>query len=396
MRPYQPKKIAILGSTGSIGRQALEVIRSHPEAFSVDILSAHNNADLLIEQAGYFCPATVLIGNPQHHHKIQHALSDKPIQVVSGNEKLEEVVAASDSDTLLMAMVGISGLQAIASAIQCNKNIAIANKEMLVSAGHILIPMARRQGVHMIPVDSEHSAIFQCLRGEQYDTIEKIWLTASGGPFRGMSQQQLSSVSKKEALNHPNWSMGEKVTIDSATMMNKGLEMIVAGWLFNLSAGQINIITHPQSIVHSMVQFVDGSIKAQMGFPDMKFPIQYAMAYPDRIPAASPPIEPENLSRLDFDKTDMHGHQCLKIALHAMKAGKDRPCVMNAANEAAVTAFLSDQLRFVQIPEVIEESMKQIPEKELSGLEDVAESHQKTLNVANTIIKTIVHDERSL
>ncbi len=396
MRSYLPKKITILGSTGSVGRQALEVIRHHPEAFSVDILSAHNNTDLLIEQAGYFRPAAVVIGNPQHHQKVQHALSDNPIQVFSGNEKLAEVVTASGSDTILMAMAGISGLQAIASAIHCNKNIALANKEMLVSAGHILLPMARRQGVQMIPVDSEHSAIFQCLRGEQYDTIEKIWLTASGGPFRGMSREQLSNVTKKDALNHPTWSMGEKVTIDSATMMNKGLEMIVAGWLFNLRAEQIDIVIHPQSIVHSMVQFIDGSIKAQLGFPDMRFPIQYAMAYPDRIPAASPPIGPENFNSLDFEKTNMYRHPCLKLALHAMKTGKDRPCVMNAANEASVTAFLNDQIRFVQIPEVIEESMKQIPEKELPNLEDVAESHQKTMNVANKIIKTIVHDERSL
>jgi 1-deoxy-D-xylulose-5-phosphate reductoisomerase len=353
----EPKKIAILGSTGSIGKQALEVVAEQPDQFQVEVLTAGSNADLLIEQALKFQPNAVVIGDDTLYQKVKDALWNAQIKVYAGREALNQIVESTEVEMVLTALVGSAGLEPTVRAIQSGKQIALANKETLVVAGEIVTELARKHAVNIYPVDSEHSAIFQCLAGEWNNPIEKIYLTASGGPFRGKSQQELETVTLDQALKHPNWSMGAKITIDSATLMNKGLEVIEAKWLFHLKPEQIDVIVHPQSIVHSLVQFTDGSMKAQMGLPDMKLPIQYAMAYPKRLTNAFPRFDFMQYPQLTFEKPDLSAFRCLQLAFDAMKAGGNMPCVLNAANEMAVADFLNRKISFLQIAERVESTL---------------------------------------
>jgi len=344
--------IAILGSTGSIGTQALEVIEAYPERFDLQVITAGKNADLLIKQALKFKPNMVVIGDESQLKAVKEALWKEDIHVYGGEEALCQVVQSTDVDLVLTALVGYAGLKPTIAAIEARKDIALANKETLVVAGQLIMNLARTYNVNIYPVDSEHSAIFQCLPGEGANAIEKIYLTASGGPFRGYSLEQLATVTKAQALKHPNWSMGAKITIDSASMMNKGLEVIEAHWLFNLKASQIDVIVHPQSIVHSLVQFKDGSIKAQLGLPDMKLPIQYALTYPERLPTEFPRFDFAQYPQLTFEKPDFGTFTNLKLSFQALEKGGNIPCALNAANEVAVQAFLEDKISFLQIAEI--------------------------------------------
>jgi len=344
--------IAILGSTGSIGTQALEVIEAYPERFDLQVITAGKNADLLIKQALKFKPNIVVIGDESQLKAVKEALWKEDIHVYGGEEALCQVVQSTDVDLVLTALVGYAGLKPTIAAIEARKDIALANKETLVVAGQLIMNLARTYNVNIYPVDSEHSAIFQCLPGEGGNAIEKIYLTASGGPFRGYSLEQLATVTKAQALKHPNWSMGAKITIDSASMMNKGLEVIEAHWLFNLKASQIDVIVHPQSIVHSLVQFKDGSIKAQLGLPDMKLPIQYALTYPERLPTEFPRFDFAQYPQLTFEKPDFGTFTNLKLSFQALEKGGNLPCALNAANEVAVQAFLEDKISFLQIAEI--------------------------------------------
>jgi len=344
--------IAILGSTGSIGTQALEVIEAYPERFDLQVITAGKNADLLIKQALKFKPNMVVIGDESQLKAVKEALWKEDIHVYGGEEALCQVVESTDVDLVLTALVGYAGLKPTIAAIEARKDIALANKETLVVAGQLIMNLARTYNVNIYPVDSEHSAIFQCLPGEGGNAIEKIYLTASGGPFRGYSLEQLATVTKAQALKHPNWSMGAKITIDSASMMNKGLEVIEAHWLFNLKASQIDVIVHPQSIVHSLVQFKDGSIKAQLGLPDMKLPIQYALTYPERLPTEFPRFDFAQYPQLTFEKPDFGTFTNLKLSFQALEKGGNIPCALNAANEVAVQAFLEDKISFLQIAEI--------------------------------------------
>jgi len=348
------KRIALLGSTGSIGTQALDVVTAHPDAFSVSVLTAQNNADLLITQAAQFRPLVVVIGDEKLHSKVNSALSPLGIKVYAGEEALASVVESDEVDMVLTALVGYSGLRPTMRAIGAGKDIALANKETLVVAGELITALAKRNKVAILPVDSEHSAIFQCLVGEEQNPIERIILTASGGPFRGKDRAFLANVTKAQALKHPNWAMGAKITIDSATLMNKGLEVIEAKWLFGLTAEQIDVVVHPQSIIHSMVQFEDGSIKAQMGLPDMRLPIQYALGYPQRLRADFPRFNFTQYPSLTFEKPDTDTFRSLALAFAALAKGGNLPCVVNAANEVAVAAFLNDEIGFLEIAEIIE------------------------------------------
>jgi len=348
------KRIALLGSTGSIGTQALDVVTAHPDAFSVSVLTAQNNADLLITQAAQFRPLVVVIGDEKLHSKVNSALSPLGIKVYAGEEALASVVESDEVDMVLTALVGYSGLRPTMRAIGAGKDIALANKETLVVAGELITALAKRNKVAILPVDSEHSAIFQCLVGEEQNPIERIILTASGGPFRGKDRAFLANVTKAQALKHPNWAMGAKITIDSATLMNKGLEVIEAKWLFGLTAEQIDVVVHPQSIIHSMVQFEDGSIKAQMGLPDMRLPIQYALGYPQRLRADFPRFDFTQYPSLTFEKPDTDTFRSLALAFAALAKGGNLPCVVNAANEVAVAAFLNDEIGFLEIAEIIE------------------------------------------
>ncbi len=350
--------IAILGSTGSIGTQALEVIASHPDHFSVEVLTAQSNAELLISQATQFKPNAVVIADNAQYQKVKDALDPLDIKVFGGAESLSQVVEMDGIDVVLTALVGFAGLQPTVKAILAKKQIALANKETLVVAGEFVTKLARENGVNLYPVDSEHSAIFQCLAGEWHNPIEKIILTASGGPFRGRKKEELTQITKAQALKHPNWTMGAKITIDSATLMNKGLEVIEAKWLFDLQPEQIETIVHPQSIVHSLVQFNDGSMKAQMGLPDMKLPIQYALGYPQRLHSDFPRFDFSNFATLTFEQADTDTFRCLSLAYDAMKTGGTMPCAMNAANEIAVSLFLNDEIRFLQIAELVESVME--------------------------------------
>ncbi len=350
--------IAILGSTGSIGTQALEVIASHPDHFSVEVLTAQSNAELLISQATQFKPNAVVIADNAQYQKVKDALDPLDIKVFGGAESLSQVVEMDGIDVVLTALVGFAGLQPTVKAILAKKQIALANKETLVVAGEFVTKLARENGVNLYPVDSEHSAIFQCLAGEWHNPIEKIILTASGGPFRGRKKEELTQITKAQALKHPNWTMGAKITIDSATLMNKGLEVIEAKWLFDLQPEQIETIVHPQSIVHSLVQFNDGSMKAQMGLPDMKLPIQYALGYPQRLHSDFPRFDFANFATLTFEQADTDTFRCLSLAYDAMKTGGTMPCAMNAANEIAVSLFLNDEIRFLQIAELVESVME--------------------------------------
>ena len=368
------KRVALLGSTGSIGTQTLDVIRQHPENFSVEVLTAQNNSELLIQQALEFVPNAVVIGNEEKYSQVKEALASLPIKVYAGQKAIAQVVEMDTIDVVLTALVGYSGLIPTVHAIRAGKQIALANKETLVVAGELITALAKQHGVNIYPVDSEHSAIFQCLVGEFHNPIEKIILTASGGPFRGKDKAYLETVTREQALKHPNWDMGAKITIDSASLMNKGLEVIEAKWLFHLKPEQIDVIVHPQSIIHSIVQFTDGSMKAQMGLPDMKLPIQYALAYPERIYADFPRFDFLKYPSLTFEQPDRKSFRCLDLAFEAMHRGGNAPCVLNGANEVAVKLFLEEKIGFLQIPEVVEHAMNSVPFIEKPVLQDYFES----------------------
>lgn len=355
------KRIAIFGSTGSIGRQALEVIAAHSDKFSAEVLTAHTNAELLIQQALKFKPNIAVIGDERKYKMVKDALAKTDVKVFAGEQSINEVASIDCYDLMLAAIVGYAGLQSTLNAIDAGKTIALANKETLVVAGDIVMRKAYEKKVPVIPVDSEHSAIFQCLIGEGRNKIEKIILTASGGPFRGKKPNYLVNVKRDHALQHPNWSMGAKITIDSATLMNKGLEMIEAKWLFNLDPKQIEVLIHPQSIIHSMVQYEDGSIKAQMGLPDMKLPIQYALSFPKRIKSDFPRYNFKNPATLTFEEPDTKTFRNLPLAIEAMHKGGNMPCILNAANEIAVYAFLRNRIGFMDITEVVEQAMGKVP-----------------------------------
>lgn len=372
------KRIAILGSTGSIGTQALDVVREHPAEFTVEVLTGGDNADLLIKQAVEFQPNMVVVGNESFYSKVSEALAGYDIKVYAGAKAIEDVVETGTVDLVLMAIMGFAALRPTFKAIDAGKNLAIANKETFVVAGEIMVEKAGRSKTGIIPVDSEHSAIFQCLAGEYGNPVEKIYLTASGGPFRGKSVDFLKTVKASQALRHPNWDMGAKITIDSATMMNKGFEMIEAKWLFGLQPHQIDVLVHPQSIVHSMVQFEDGSLKAQMGLPDMKLPIQYAMAYPQRLKNNFERMDFAGFSNLTFEQPDRKVFRSLVLAEEAMKRGGNSPCIVNAANEVAVAAFLKDKIGFMQIPELIEYALQNIEYIKNPSEDDYFSTDEKT------------------
>ena len=372
------KSIAILGSTGSIGTQALEVIAAHPDHFSVEVLTSNNNTDLLIAQAIRFQPDAVVIADEKKYGYVKSALEKLPVKVFTGEESLSQVMQMESIDMVLTAVVGFAGLKPTLAAIASGKQIALANKETLVVAGELVTGLAKEKAVNIYPVDSEHSAIFQCLAGEWNNPVEKIYLTASGGPFRGKDRNFLAGVKKEQALRHPNWDMGAKITIDSASMMNKGLEMIEAKWLFHLNPDQIEVVIHPQSIIHSIVQFQDGSMKAQMGLPDMKLPIQYALAYPQRLKSSFPRFDFSGYSSLTFEKPDPGTFRNLELATHALEKGGNLPCILNAANEIAVAAFLKDQVGFLQMSDVVEECMGSIQFISHPTLEDYMLTDRET------------------
>lgn len=382
-----PKKhIAILGSTGSIGTQALEVIAANPENFEVEVLTAQNNAELLIQQAKEFKPNAVVIVNEDFYPQVKDALVPLDIKVFAGEKSLASIVQMDSIDMVLTALVGYSGLKPTIKAIEAGKNIALANKETLVVAGELITQLAREKGVNIYPVDSEHSAIFQCLVGEFDNPIEKIILTASGGPFRGKKRHELKSVTKAQALKHPNWTMGAKVTIDSASLMNKGLEVIEAKWLFGLKPEQIEVIVHPQSIVHSLVQFRDSSIKAQLGLPDMRLPIQFALGYPQRLKADYPRFDFTQYPNLTFEPPDTETFRNLALAFQAMAKAGNMPCVLNAANEIAVQEFLKDNIGFLQMSEVVERCLEKITYVSKPTFEDYVVTDTETRQLAGELI----------
>ncbi len=383
---HTKKHIAILGSTGSIGTQALEVIEAHPGSFQVEVLTAQNNADLLIEQAKKFNPNAVVIGNEDAYLKVKDALLPLNIKVFAGENALESVVQMDTIDLVLTALVGYSGLKPTLKAIGAGKSIALANKETLVVAGELVTQLAKSKGVNIFPVDSEHSAIFQCLAGEFHNSIEKIILTASGGPFRGMKREELIKVTKAQALKHPNWTMGAKVTIDSASLMNKGLEVIEAKWLFGLQTEQVEVVVHPQSIVHSLIQFEDGSIKAQLGLPDMRLPIQFAMSYPARLKSDFPRFDFTNFPALTFEKPDMETFRNLALAFDALARGGNMPCVLNAANEVAVAEFLKDRIGFLEMSDVVERCLAKMNYVASPTLEDYVSTDKETRIKAKDLI----------
>lgn len=378
MEKEEKKRIAILGSTGSIGTQALEVIAEQSDTLQVEVLTAHSNAALLVQQAIKHKPNTVVIGDESKYEEVKQALWNHNIKVYAGKQALAQIVESTEIDMVLTALVGAAGLEPTINAIKAKKHIALANKETLVVAGELVTKLARENEVNIYPVDSEHSAIFQCLAGEWHNPIEKIYLTASGGPFRGKDKTFLSVVKKEQALKHPNWDMGAKITIDSATLMNKGLEVIEAKWLFHLKPEQIDVIVHPQSIIHSIVQFEDGSMKAQMGLPDMKLPIQYALGYPKRMKANFPRFNFLNYPTLTFEQPDKATFKCLQLAFDAMHKGGNMPCILNAANEVAVSYFLQDKIGFLDIANMVEEAMNHVPHICTPTLEDYIETDRKT------------------
>lgn len=376
------KKIAILGSTGSVGTQALDVVREQPEHFEVELLTCGNNVDLLIQQALEFKPNAVVIGDASKLEATKDVLFPHGIKVYAGAEALEQVVTMEGIDLVLTALVGYAGLRPTMAAIDAGKSIALANKETLVVAGELVTKAAHEKGVNIYPVDSEHSAIFQCMAGEWHNPIEKIVLTASGGPFRGKKRDELAKVTRAQALKHPNWEMGAKITIDSASLMNKGLEAIEAKWLFNLSKEQIEIIVHPQSIIHSIVQFRDGSMKAQMGLPDMKLPIQYAMAYPDRLPTNWQRFDFSRYASLTFEQPDLETFRNLALALDAMDKGGNAPCVLNAANEVAVELFLKDSIGFLEMSDLVEHCLNTVTYIARPTLAELESSDAETRRMA--------------
>ena len=385
------KNIAILGSTGSIGTQTLDVVRAFPHKFQVSVLTASNRADDLIKQALEFQPKIVVIISESAYSQVKEALAHTNIQVWAGEQALVDAVELEEIDVVLNAIVGSAGLRPTIRAIQSGKDIALANKETLVVSGELIMNLVKLHNVKMLPVDSEHSAIFQCLVGEP-SPIEKIYLTASGGPFRGWSREQLAHVTKAEALKHPNWTMGAKITIDSASLMNKGLEVIEAKWLFDLSLSDIDVIVHPQSIIHSIVQFEDGSMKAQMGLPDMKLPIQYALTYPERYANNFKRFDFLDYSQLTFEKPDLHTFRNLQLAYDALAEGGNRCCVLNAANEIAVAAFLEDKVSFLGMSSILEETLCHIENKNNLSLEDYIAYDRESRIVAQDLINKIKHN----
>ncbi|OQA02390.1 MAG: 1-deoxy-D-xylulose 5-phosphate reductoisomerase [Bacteroidetes bacterium ADurb.Bin408] len=379
------KHIAILGSTGSIGRQTLDVIREHSDKFIAEILTAQNNADLLIKQAIEFKPNAVVIANESLYTVVNEALSKTNIKVFAGQNAVNQIIENENIDMVLLALVGYAGLLPALNAIKAKKKIALANKETLVVAGELMVRQALKNNVSILPVDSEHSAIFQCLVGEYQNPVEKIILTASGGPFRGKNTEELAKVTKKDALKHPNWSMGDKITIDSATLMNKGLEVIEARWLFDILPNQIEVVVHPQSVIHSLVQFCDGSIKAQLGLPDMKLPIVYALSYPDRLHTSFKRFSFSDYPALSFEKPDTDNFRCLPLAYEALKIGGNMPCIMNAANETAVSAFLNEKISFFRIPDIIEKCMEKIQLYSAPDLNTLINTHNETVKYAASL-----------
>lgn len=376
--PKEKKRIAILGSTGSIGTQALEVIAAQQDVLEAEVLCANSNADLLIQQAIAFRPNCVVIADQSKYQAVKSALDGFDIKVYTGMDAICQVVAMDSVDLVLTAMVGYAGLQPTLAAINAGKNIALANKETLVVAGELITGLAAEKGVNIYPVDSEHSAIFQCLVGEWKNKVEKIYLTASGGPFRGKDIQFLQTITKEQALKHPNWTMGAKVTIDSATLMNKGLEVIEAKWLFGLKPEQVEVIIHPQSIIHSLVQFEDGSLKAQLGLPDMRLPIQYALGYPYRYKSDFPRFDFMQYPQLTFEKPDTKTFRNLGLAFEALRKGGNMPCMLNAANEVAVEAFLDDKIQFLKMPDVIELCMQHIAFTSRPAYDDFVATDRET------------------
>lgn len=386
----QPKRIAVLGSTGSIGTQTLDVIRQHPEDFEVEVITAQNNCDLLIAQALEFKPNAVVIGNESNYQKVKEALLSHDIKVFAGQKAIAQVVEMETIDVVLTALVGYSGLIPTVNAIKAGKQIALANKETLVVAGEIITALAKENGVNIYPVDSEHSAIFQCLVGEFHNPIEKIILTASGGPFRGKDRAFLETVTREQALKHPNWDMGAKITIDSASLMNKGLEVIEAKWLFGLKTEQIEVVVHPQSIIHSLVQFEDGSIKAQLGLPDMRIPIQFALSYPDRLKSDFERFNFAKYPNLTFEQPDMKTFRNLQLAFDALAKGGNAPCVLNAANEIAVAAFLNREVGFLEMSDLIEETLAKATFVSHPSLEDYVTSDTEARTITENLIKSKV------
>ena len=386
---FPQKHLAILGSTGSIGTQALDVVAAHPDSFTIEILTAQNNADLLIEQAAQFKPNVVVIANEDLYDKVFESLDPLGIQVYAGDKAIADVVQMDCIDTVLTSMVGYSGLIPTVKAIEAGKQIALANKETLVVAGELVTALAREKGVNIYPVDSEHSAIFQCIVGEFHNPIEKILLTASGGPFRGKTRDELLHVTKAQALKHPNWSMGAKITIDSASLMNKGLEVIEAKWLFGLEVSQIEVVVHPQSIIHSMVQFEDGSIKAQMGLPDMRLPIQFALTYPHRLKADFPRFDFMQYPALTFEQPDLKTFRNLQFAFDALERGGNMACIVNAANEIAVAAFLRDEIGFLEMSDLIETCMQRVTFIKQPTLNDYIETDSETRKVAEQFVSSM-------
>jgi len=380
------RHLAILGSTGSIGTQALEVISAHPDLFEIDALTTFNRIEILIKQAKHFVPKIVVVVNKEKYPTVKEALASYPIRVLAGAEALEEAANTESTDMVLSAMVGYAGLFPAIKSIRAGKILALANKETLVVAGNLVMNLAKKNGVTILPVDSEHSAIFQCLLGEQENPVEKIILTASGGPFRNLSAERLKTVTSKEALKHPNWCMGSKVTIDSATLMNKGLEIIEARWLFNVPPDQIEVIVHPQSIIHSMVQFHDGSVKAQMGVPDMRLPIQFALGYPNRLKSDFPRVSFSQYSSLTFESPDVKRFPCLQIAVDCLRKGGNLPCIMNAANEIAVEAFLQNRIPFTKIPDIINSTLEKSEYIAEPDLESYQVSDQQARERAKALI----------
>lgn len=387
---HKKRHIAILGSTGSIGTQAIEVIKAHPDQFQVEVLTTNNNAELLIQQAVEVKPNVVVVCNEDRYDAVFSALDPLGIKVYAGANAIASVVQTETVDIVLTAMVGYAGLLPTIKAIEAGKAIALANKETLVVAGELITELARQKGVNIYPVDSEHSAIFQCLVGEFHNPIEKLILTASGGPFRGKAREFLATVTKAQALKHPNWTMGAKITIDSATLMNKGLEVIEAKWLFGVTPAQIDVVVHPQSIIHSMVQFADGSIKAQMGLPDMRLPIQFALGYPNRLPSDFPRFNFMDYPALTFEQPDPKTFRNLQLAYDALAKGGNMPCITNAANEVAVEAFLHDEIGFLEISDVIESCMQQATFVAAPGYDDYVLTDEETRRLATEKVKSLV------
>lgn len=365
-----PRRIAVLGSTGSMGTQALEVIALHPDVLQLEIIAANSSADMLIEQAKTYHPNIVVVVQEEAYRKVKEALADEDVKVFCGEESLCDVCEMDCVDMVLSCIVGVAGLRPAFRTVSCGTPLAIANKETLVVAGELIMRTAKEHNAPVLPVDSEHSAIFQCLAGEQYNPVEKLIITASGGAFRGYTREQLETVTLQKALKHPNWSMGPKVTIDSASLMNKGLEVIEAKWLFNMPLEKIDVLVHPQSVIHSMVQFEDGSVKAQLGIPDMRLPIQYALSYPVRLPLPYPRLDFTQYGQLTFEKPDREVFPCLDMAYKASLQGGGMPCVMNAANEVAVKRFMQEKIKFTDIPRIIENALATAPNVKPKTIED--------------------------